>query len=188
MSRRSAFCVCLFALLAGFAGSALYHATTQPAAMAADAAVAPPGEIRATKFVLVDEGGRTMGIIGTFPAVFAAGDKNPPPIKEYRGVVIYGPDGKPNIQLGTGGAVSRLEMKGDVGWMTLGVHPDGSGAGIWVPEDTLRLGIGFQKAGNGGFVINDLAGRQRMGLGMPATAGISMSLTDEAGKPVWSAP
>lgn len=187
MSRRSAGWV-MAAMAAGFAGSALYHVLipTVPVAMAAE----PAGlaEVRATRFVLVDSQNRTRATIGTYQPVYAAGDKAPPPVKEMVGIVIYDEDGKPGIQLGRGGAVARLEMQGDAGWMTLGVHPDGGGVGIWVPEETLRFGFGMQKDGNGGFVLNDVRGRERFSGGMPPEGGVSLSLKESSGRPTWKAP
>jgi hypothetical protein len=170
----------------GFAGSALYQMTIPPSAMAAENV--PPGEVRATKFILVDDAGKTQAMIGHYAPVYATGDQNKPDVKDMVGLVLYGEDGKPSIQLGRGGPVSRLEMRGDVGWMTLGVHPDGSGVGIWVPQDRLRFGFGMQLAGNGGAVVNDLSGKERFGIGMPANAGLSMHFKDEAGADIWSAP
>jgi hypothetical protein len=64
----------------------------------------------------------------------------------------------------------------------------GSGAGLWDNNARLRFGLGFTDQGNGGLVINDSEGRQRFGMGMPASGGCSMSLADETGEPVWSAP
>ena len=170
----------------GFAGSALYHMIIPSAALAAESPV--PREVRATQVVIVDDAGKTQATIGRYTPVYATGDKNPPKVDEMVGLVIYGEDGKPSVQIGRGGPVSRLEMRGDVGWLTLGVHPDGSGIGIWVPQDTLRFGFGMQLDGNGGGILNDLSGREHFGIGMPPNAGVSMSLKDETGAQVWSAP
>jgi hypothetical protein len=64
----------------------------------------------------------------------------------------------------------------------------GSGAGLWDNNAKLGFGLGFTDQGNGGLVINDSEGRQRFGMGMPAGGGCSMSLADETGTQLWTAP
>jgi len=173
-------------LVFGFLGAAAFQLV--PGAVIAADPPAAAGEVRATKFVLVDPSGKPLAMLGGYDAVYAKGDINPPPVRQMTGLVVLDADGQPGVQLGVGGGVSRLEMKGDVGWMTLGVHPDGGGVGIWVPQETLRMGLGFQRDGNAGFIFRDLQSRDRLSAGMPPHAGVSMSLKGDNGQTLWSAP
>lgn len=184
-------------LAMGFAGGMTYQwiSGLGTPAIAAEAMPQAPAvrdagtkEVRATRFVLVDDVGNVKAELGDFKFRWPVNFPLPPGASDMTGLVIYSESGKPAVQLGKVGDMSRAEFAGPAGWASYGVTGDGAGMGLWCPEETLRFGMGFQKPGNGGVTMLDLQNRERFSLGMPAQAGFSMSLKDEAGEKVWEAP
>jgi len=174
------------AFLAGILGAASWRVVAPAPAGAQGPGIA--GQVKATQFVLVDAKGETVAVLGAFDWQAARGaqgaEARPRPAV---GLVVYdGP--RAAVQLGRMASAASLDLRAPDGRTALGVSADGAGMGLWAPEQTLRFGLGMQGKGNGGFVINDLKGRERMGVGMPPDHGVSMSLKDEEGNAVWNAP
>jgi hypothetical protein len=174
--------------LAGFLGCAAF----QWLPLGAGEAIAAPGDaqvgvVRATRFVLVDQMGQVRATMGAFD--WPKSTWEPDPVEgKAMGLALYAEDGAPRVLLGTAGKHAYLDIRTKVGRAAFGTGADGSGMGLWCPENILRVGLGMTQAGNGGFVFNDIKGRTRMAAGMPPDAGVSCSLTDENGEKVWSAP
>lgn len=138
---------------------------------------APEGALRANSLVLVDEQGRERVRLQA-----TAGS----PV----GIVVLDDKGKPMAEVGEFAAGTGLQVWANGARAIFGSQKDspGVGAGIWSAKNALRFGIGYEPAGNGGFVFNDENGKERVGMGMPARGGYSASMKDEQGATVWQAP
>jgi hypothetical protein len=178
-------------IIAGFIGSAGHHwlCSGETQALAAEPGVAP-GEVRATRFVLVDATGNVRAILGDFQ--WATGAKTAIPDWQEdapaTGLVVYGEQGKPHVQLATTAKGAYLDMRHNAGRTLCGVSDATAGMRLYSPEKTMRLGMGVARAGNGGMMMMDLKGRQRYSMGMPAHAGASIGLLDENGEHTWYVP
>jgi hypothetical protein len=171
-------------------GCATYEWARSPEtpAIAGDAAPTP-GVIRATKFLLVDDKGNVRATLGEFDWV---GPPNwttkPTDLAKFTGLVVYGPDDLPLVQIGTDAGYSWLALRTQGGYAAFNAEKDGAGMGLFSPPGVLRYGLGMKQDGNGGFVMNDLKGRTRFAAGMPEFGAVGMGIQDESGESLWHVP
>lgn len=134
------------------------------------------GELRASRFLVVDEEGTTRAALGVT-------DRGPTlELLDERGGFTA------RIQSGSGGP--ELRFDGPEGQLRLGlgeVVRSGAGLSLYDADDRLRLGLAYSRGTATNLVLTDGRGRVRVTLAVDS-AGPYVALLGPGGEPIWEAP
>ncbi len=169
-------------LVAGFLGAGAYQWQAGGAAFAQPAPARQVVTVR--ELVIVDEQGIERIVWTGEDArprlVMRDTDLHP---RAYLGFVPPAGEGKSAFW-----AMNLLDAQQPRAVWAIGADGGGSTFNLRDNHGVIRYSVGYTDQGNGGLGMKDTQGRQRLGLGMPAHAGYSLSLIDEDGQAIWSAP
>lgn len=132
--------------------------------------------VRASRFLVVDDQGRTRGSLG----ITGEG-----PVLE-----LVDPGGTYLARLETAARGPELRLDGPEGQLRLGlgdVVREGAGLSLYDASDRLRLGLAYSGVSGTNLVLADDAGRVRLGLTVDS-AGPYAVLLGPDGQPTWERP
>jgi len=145
--------------------------TLEPRMAGAEGGAAAVNEVRAKKFVLVDDAGKVHAGLA--------------PTKDGAGLILFDEAGKTRAMLSVG-ALGLYDAEGKTRVM-LSVGADGPALGLFDAAGKTRAGLSVGAHGPG-LVMADENGKGRVGLTASKVGGAGLDLYDAAGRRVWSAP
>lgn len=140
----------------------------------ASGAAGPEKEVRASRFVLVDDKGverAELGFGSHGPARLFIGDK-----KSGEGILLaLDEEQRPFLVMGGDRKTARIGMS---------ILESGKPRlGLWTPgAKSAHIGLGFQSTGNPEFFLRDVAGKTRIGLRVDKVGDAVLQLMDSSGR------
>ena len=198
--RFTALAILAIVLLAGLAGASAARSVKSPSE-SPPAALAVATEIRAKRFLLVDDAGKVRAFLGTATrgavslGLLDSTDK-------LRSILTVGADGVPRLEmlgpdetrravLGVYSNRSGLALFGDAarGGAILDVAADGTATlGFTDKDERTRVGLVLRADGTALLSFNDATERTRAALGAGSDGGPGLGMWDGDGKRIWQAP